>query len=518
MEQTIAKMAGTWLVRAGVPTLALAGVATYYSNISNNSQPPTDRPPIVAEATPDTPVAQTPHIGLPAKEANSAKTVENNPSESFATDIKDDPASSPTLLRNLPEGVKLVRIFYATDRNSTDLRSQIPWLSGVLPMCLAIAATFGIVGMGPSITRKYWPLIAIGGVVVVSYLGHSVWIRTSTLFKMSNRYGLVFGADRYQPKGKQYPLHVGYCDVTIPPTHQKGRLESPSWIHMEWKQDERKHVILQSIEPAEENAYFKNLSSRLNNSSKNEVLVFIHGYNVPFSDAVRRTAQLCNDLEFPGVPICYSWPSTATFAGYSRDEASVGWTVAHLERFLADVHSRSGAQKIHLIAHSMGNRALVGALERLVLRDKEASQYLGQVVMAAPDVDSGELSNRYIPTIVSHVQRLTLYTSQNDKALLASATLHGATRAGYQPASELLFPGVETIDVSSIDTGLLGHSYYGEHPDLIKDLQALVELNQPANLRLWLSPISVRPDQGYWAFTRKRVATQPADTQPHHRK
>lgn len=107
--------------------------------------------------------------------------------------------------------------------------------------------------------------------------------------------------------------------------------------------------------------------------------------------------------------------------------------------------------------------------------------------MAAPDVDSGQLANRYMPTIIPKVERLTLYTSQNDKALLASAALHGATRAGYQPASELIFPGAEPLMFASIDTGLLGHSYYGEHPDLIMDLQALVELNQPAKLRNWLS-------------------------------
>jgi esterase/lipase superfamily enzyme len=518
MEQTIAKIASTWLVRAGVPTLALAGAATYFSNVSNESQAPSDRPPVVAEATPDTPVSQTPPIGLPANQPAMAKSIENVAPETLSPEATPEKPLALSQLRELPQGVKLIRVFYATDRNSADLRSQIPWLSGVLPMCLAIAATFGVVGLGPSLTRKYWPLIAIGGVVVISFLGHSVWIRTSTLFKMSNRYGLVFGTERYQPKGKQYPLHVGYCDVTIPPNHQKGRLESPSWIQMEWKQDEQKHVILQTIEPEQENTYFKNLSSRLTDSAKNEVLVFIHGYNVPFSDAVRRTAQLYHDLEFPGVPICYSWPSAGMITGYNRDEASVGWTVAHLEQFLADIHHRSGAKKIHLIAHSMGNRALVGALERLVLRDKSANEYIGQVVMAAPDIDSGELANRFIPTIIPNVERFTLYTSQNDRALLASATLHGATRAGYQPARELLFPGVETIDVSSIDTGLLGHSYYGEHPDLIKDLQALVELNQPAKLRNWLSPIAVRDDEGYWVFTQKRVATQPVDSQPLQRK
>lgn len=550
MEQTIAKIASTWLVRAGVPTLALAGAATYFSTVSNDSKAPntSNAPTQVAQSepdsvseptggsapesssegasaesnvsqpnalTPDTTIADSPKIGLPQKKLSTPKAPDFPPT--FQPQTAAAPPRAMSQMQQLADGVKQVRVFYATDRDSADLRSQIPWLSGVLPMCLAIAATFGIVGLAPSITKKYWPLVALGGLVVVSFLGHSIWIRTSTLLRMSQRYDLVFGAERFQPKVRQYPLQVGYCDVTIPPNHQKGRLESPKWSRLEWKLDEKKHVILQSIEPAEETTYFQTLADRLKQSERNEVLIFIHGYNVSFADAVRRTGQLYHDLEFPGIPLCYSWPSANMISGYTRDEAAVGWTVAHLEKFLSDVRQRTQVDKIHIIAHSMGNRALVGALERLVLRDPSAQEYLGQIVMAAPDVDSGELANRYMPTIIPKVERLTLYTSQNDKALLASAALHGATRAGYQPASELIFPGAETIDVSSIDTGLLGHSYYGEHPDLIMDLQALVELNQPAKLRNWLSPIAVRDDQGYWVFARKRVATQP-ESQPSTRK
>jgi len=514
MKQTAAKLASNWLVRAGVPTLAVAGLATYYSHVSNDAPAPSAKTSDSAQRL--EPQATQRSTALSESPLNQPQT----PPEMEATSAAPQVAESfPLAARqpDLPSVASLVRVYYATDRNAADLRSQIPWLSGVLPLCVAIVATFGMIGIAPSYLKRTWPLVAAGGLLIVSFLGHSVWIRTATLFKMSHRYHLVFGSQRYRVGEHGYPLHLGYCDVTIPPSHTRGRLESPSWIRMEWKQDERKHVILQSIKPDDESSFFKNLASRLNSSPTNEALVFIHGYNVPFADAVRRTAQLHHDLAFPGAPICYSWPSTGTLMGYSQDEAAVGWTVAHLEKFLVDIHEKSGAQKIHLIAHSMGNRALVGALERLVLRDTASQKWLGQIVMAAPDIDSGELSNRYIPTIANKVERITLYSSQNDKALLASATLHGATRAGYQDASQLLFQGVETIDVSSIDTGLLGHSYYGEHPDLIKDLQALIELNRPAKLRDWLSPIQVNENQGYWVFLQKKVANQQSGSQPSNR-
>lgn len=38
------------------------------------------------------------------------------------------------------------------------------------------------------------------------------------------------------------------------------------------------------------------LSKRIANSSRKEVIIFIHGYHNTFDDAVKSTAQLCNDL------------------------------------------------------------------------------------------------------------------------------------------------------------------------------------------------------------------------------
>src|SRR5262249_2696270 len=35
-------------------------------------------------------------------------------------------------------------------------------------------------------------------------------------------------------------------------------------------------------------------------------------FNVTFEDAVRRRAQIAYDLQFPGTPIRYSWPSQGT--------------------------------------------------------------------------------------------------------------------------------------------------------------------------------------------------------------
>ena len=42
--------------------------------------------------------------------------------------------------------------------------------------------------------------------------------------------------------------------------------------------------------------------------------MFVHGFNVSFADAARRTAQIAYDLAFGG-PGALSWPYSATFTG-----------------------------------------------------------------------------------------------------------------------------------------------------------------------------------------------------------
>jgi esterase/lipase superfamily enzyme len=116
--------------------------------------------------------------------------------------------------------------------------------------------------------------------------------------------------------------------------------------------------------------------------------VFIHGYNVSFFEAARRTAQLHWDLGFRGTPAFFSWPSGGSLLDYWADEASSEWAASHLREFLDLLAKRSGAKKIHLIAHSMGNRPLSRALAEIGSRnptcDPPTKAQFSQVIMPHP--------------------------------------------------------------------------------------------------------------------------------------
>ena len=62
----------------------------------------------------------------------------------------------------------------------------------------------------------------------------------------------------------------------------------------------------------------------------------------------------------------------------------------------------------------------------------------------------------------------------------------------------LVVKGIETIDVSSLDTGFLGHSYYGDHPLVVGDMfQVLQDHLPPSKRRLRESAKDGLP---YWEF------------------
>jgi len=146
-----------------------------------------------------------------------------------------------------------------------------------------------------------------------------------------------------------------------------GEMERPPGWNVFSKETIGKHVMLKSIEEMNSKEFIETLNKKLGNVKENDLLVFIHGYNVSFADAARRTAQLSYDLKFQGVPLTYSWPSLSETEEYLTDEASVQYTVPHLVTFLKDVIDNNKESKnkanIHIVGHSMGSRALSYAIK-----------------------------------------------------------------------------------------------------------------------------------------------------------
>ncbi|WP_435138550.1 alpha/beta hydrolase [Pseudopelagicola sp. nBUS_19] len=284
-------------------------------------------------------------------------------------------------------------------------------------------------------------------------------------------------------------LEYGTVTVSIPSTHAPGAIEQPSIWRLEFGPKPTKHVMLREIDPMEVGPYFEKMQGQVAKSDRKEAFVFVHGFNSRFDAAARRAAQLAYDMNYSGVPILYSWPSAGKTFSYVADTAVVRLSGRRLFRFLEELNEKSGADTIHLVAHSMGNRALTDALELLALSSNAADQpepMFGQVFFAAPDVDA-DLFREMVGTIRPLAERLTLYASENDWALAASRKLHGsAPRAGQAGEGILVENEFDTVDMTNLGEDMLAHTYFANDSSALSDIVSLLWQNSDPENRCGL--------------------------------
>lgn len=370
-----------------------------------------------------------------------------------------------------------VLVFYATDRAlfTPTLRwylLRFTWPLGVLAVGWFVAGRFRRVLAAPYRWRARALRVVVA--VVALGLGAQAAFESVRMQQRAARLAVLYGNDRHgAAPGDGLPLRLGTCRVSIPPTHVVGEVEQPSLWTGDWFEDPRRHMVVHDAREADEGRWFTDLREVVGASSKEDAFVFVHGYNVTWEEAVLRTAQIAYDLKFEGAAITYSWPSQGGYAQYPVDEAAVRWSTPHLERFLVALKERSGARRIHLVAHSMGNRALTEALQRMRSRARDGEgPAFSEVVLAAPDLDADTFREDIAPAILGAAERTTLYASAHDKALLVSAELHGAPRAGEAGDGIVVVPGLDTVDVSAVSGS---HSYIGDNGRVLDDLAALLK-------------------------------------------
>jgi esterase/lipase superfamily enzyme len=391
-----------------------------------------------------------------------------------------------------------VKVFFATDRAAALAGPDRARLLVMARWPLAVGAATGLLMLARRLAGRN-PLTWLTAIGMMAATGLTV----QSISDVNRTTGGLDAPDELFGGDRGSGLTYGSCAVTIPRNHQLGRLEGPSILKFEFRFDPEKHVALQSVNRLGSDAFFAELRQAVEQSPRREMFLFVHGYNQTFAEAARRTAQLVYDLEYAGPAMFFSWPSQGGLAAYSVDEANVEWATPDLRDVLREVAARSGARSIQLIAHSMGNRALTGAMRSLATEPGHQPSLYREVVLAAPDIDASVFQRDLFPAMRNSARRFTLYSSSNDNALMASKKVHGHPRAGDSGDLLVVLPGLDTIDVSGIDTSLLGHSYYGDSRSVITDLHHVINRGEPPQKRQWLRP-KERKTLRYWLFEALR--------------
>jgi esterase/lipase superfamily enzyme len=300
--------------------------------------------------------------------------------------------------------------------------------------------------------------------------------------------------------GDRGHLSYGVAHVSVPDDHQLGAIEQPKWWKLQFRNTPEEFVLVLGVEHEDRTTFVGRARACLAKAGLPEVLIFVHGYNVSFASSLRRAAQIAYDLQFGGLMMLYSWPSEGATLRYPVDKANAIWSLPRFREFLSLVLSQLGAQRVNAVAHSMGNEVLlngVAGFDVSALPCDSAS--LHEIVLAAPDVDAGQFRD-LAREFRSRARRYTLYASSNDKALLISQGVQKYPRAGQSGDGLILVDGVETIDATELDTGLIGHSYIGDHTSILSDVYNLLRGVSP-DARFGLDRLE-RGDHPYWTFRK----------------
>lgn len=306
-------------------------------------------------------------------------------------------------------------------------------------------------------------------------------------------------------------LDLGRALITVPRLHQVPNIERPWALHIPYfdvvvyqeAEDPAKHFTVKEVKRLQHDDFVSLVRERLLASSrfKDHALVFIHGYNTSFDSALFRTAQIAYDLKFDGAPFLYSWPSGANVGSYTYDRESAEGAEPHLRSFLETVIKETGAKSVSIIAHSMGNQALLNVLRDL--NTPPPGVIIDQIVLAAPDVGVDNFTN-LAQRIKGLARGTTLYAASNDRALLASRNFWQGSRAGEIPAGgPLVTEGIDTIDVTDASTDIfaLNHSGYAQNIELLTDVGRLIEQGvRPPNARFDRLKAVKSANGSYWRY------------------
>jgi esterase/lipase superfamily enzyme len=216
------------------------------------------------------------------------------------------------------------------------------------------------------------------------------------------------------------------------------------------------------------------------------VLVFVHGFNNRYEDAVYRFAQIVHDSGADVAPILFTWPSRASIFDYNYDKESTNYSRDALEEMLDAIADDPAVGEITVMAHSMGSWLTVEALRQMAIRDGRVAPKIQNVILASPDLDVDVFGQQY-QSLGPNRPDFTLFVSRDDRALQISRRISGnIDRLGQvdptvEPyRTEFEKAGISVIDLTALKGGdRLNHGKFAESPEVVQLIGTRLLSGQP---------------------------------------
>jgi esterase/lipase superfamily enzyme len=258
---------------------------------------------------------------------------------------------------------------------------------------------------------------------------------------------------------------VSYAAITvsIPPDGSRkiGEVQWPTTL----PGDPRRDFVTVSADYLDRQAFTASIAAMAKRTGRSKVLVFVHGFNNRFDDAVYRFAQIVQDSKAPVIPVLFTWPSRGEvrLRAYTYDRESANYSRDALESLLNMLVSYPGITEVNLLAHSMGNWVALEALRGRSMRGGQTASSLRadklkNVMLVAPDVDV-DVFRTQIQRMGAARPRIALFVSQDDQALSLSKNIWGGvarlgdvdpTQEPYR--SEFERDGILVFDLTKLQT------------------------------------------------------------------
>jgi esterase/lipase superfamily enzyme len=224
-------------------------------------------------------------------------------------------------------------------------------------------------------------------------------------------------------------VEVSYAAITvsIPPDEARkiGEIQWPATL----PGDPRTNFVTVSAEYIDKQAFAASIAAIAKQTGRTKVLVFVHGFNNRFDEAVYRFAQIVHDSKVPAIPVLFTWPSRGEvrLRTYNYDRESANYSRDALESLLGTLTSYPAITEVNLLAHSMGNWVALEALRGRSMRGGQTAasikaDKLKNAMLVAPDVDV-DVFRAQIQRMGPARPRIALFVSQDDSALRLSSTI-----------------------------------------------------------------------------------------------
>ncbi|MEW6257584.1 MAG: alpha/beta hydrolase [Pseudomonadota bacterium] len=285
--------------------------------------------------------------------------------------------------------------------------------------------------------------------------------------------GVLFSGERGQG------LDFATVTLTVPPTHKTGAIEWPKQAPGNPATD---MVVHEAVYRDSEAQFLQEVNAELAKHPKGQrdVFLFVHGYNTLFSEALYRLTQMAHDADATAVPVLFTWASRGKTEDYVYDNNSATAARDELERTIA-LLTKSNADHISILAHSMGNWVTVEALRQMKIDGTMIPpNRIGNIILAAPDIDVDVFKSQ-LKRFGKPQKPFVVIVSHDDKALRISDLLAGGKQrlGSYKNDQELVELGAVVVDMTDVksDGDGLNHGKFAQLAGLRSQLRQTLEQN-----------------------------------------